>query len=159
MNASTAGPLFIRNMLCVDSPLWETAAVHALNDRYADSGGRCEFVVTNDAEERVLSSGVFGQPPDQYQLARFFLMQQVVHMFYAMAFVLFGSSGKPVNLSEKVPEFKDFHRRIWAGEVSLADNDMKIVCGRVHWEQLLQNMQQARFDEALRIVSDRHSWP
>ena len=55
--------------------------------------------------------------------------------------------------------FRDLHQRIWAGEVNLADNDVKIVYGRVHWEQLLQNMRQARFDEALRIVSDRHAGP
>ena len=30
------------------------------------------------------------------QLARFFLAQQVAHMFYALVFLLFGSSGKPV---------------------------------------------------------------
>jgi hypothetical protein len=34
---------------------------------------------------------------------------------------------------------------------------MKIVYGRVRWEQFLQNVRQARFDEALRIVSHRHA--
>jgi hypothetical protein len=34
---------------------------------------------------------------------------------------------------------------------------MKIVYGRVHWEQLLHNVRGARFDEALRIVSGRHA--
>jgi hypothetical protein len=35
---------------------------------------------------------------------------------------------------------------------------LKIVYGMVHWEQLLQNMRQTRFEEALRIVSDQHSY-
>jgi len=48
-----------------------------------------------------------------------------------------------------------FHERIWAGEVNLADNDLKVVYGMVHWKQLLRNMREARFSEALRIVSDR----
>ena len=83
-------------------------------------------------------------------------MQQVAHVFYAMAFLflLLDSSGKPVNQSENPSEFRDFHQRI-----NLAGNHMKIVYGRVHWEQLLQNMKQARFDGALRIVSDRHACP
>ena len=86
-------------------------------------------------------------------------MKQVAHMFYAMAFLFLGSSGKPIDWSGTVPEFRDYHRRMWAGEVDLADKDVKIVYGRVHWEQLLQNTQQARFNEALRIVSGRHACP
>ena len=135
---------------------WEAAF---LNDRYADLAVVANLVVTNDAEERVYLQEYFGEPPDQYQQARFFLMQQVAHMFYAMGFLLLGSSGKPINWSETVPELRDFHRRIWAGEVNLADNQMKTAYARAHWKQLLQNTRQARFNEALRIVSDRHACP
>ncbi len=133
---------------------WEAAF---LNDRYADLAVVANLVVTNDAEESVYLQEYFGEPPDQYQLARFFLMQQVVHMFYAMVFLFLGSSGKPANLSQNFPGFREFHRRIWAGEVNLADNDMKTVYGTVHWERLSENMRRARFNEALRIVSDRHA--
>ncbi|MGC1413979.1 MAG: hypothetical protein WA817_01755 [Candidatus Acidiferrum sp.] len=80
-------------------------------------------------------------------------------MFAATVFLLLGSAGKPIDLSTKRPSFKDFHRQIWAGEVNLADNDLKIVYGMVHWEQLLQNMRQTRFDEALGIISDRRACP
>jgi hypothetical protein len=135
---------------------WEAAF---LNDRYADLAVVANLVVTNDAEERVYLQEYFGEPPDPYQLARFFLMQQVAHMFYALAFLFLGSSGKSIDWSETVPEFRDFRRRIWAGEVNLTGNQMKTVYGRVHWEQLLQNARQARFNEALRIVSDRHACP
>ncbi len=133
---------------------WEAAF---LNDRYADLAVVANLVVTNHAEERLYLQQYFGQSPDPYQLARFFLMQQVVHMFYAMVFLLLGSSGEAADQSEKAPEFKAFHRRMWAGEVNLADKDTKIAYGRVHWERLVQNMRQARFEEALRIVSDRHA--
>ncbi|HKV04306.1 MAG TPA: phosphotransferase [Candidatus Acidoferrales bacterium] len=135
---------------------WEAAF---LNDRYFDLAVVANFVVTSDAEERAYLREYFGQPPDEYQLARFFLMRQVLHMFYAAIFLLLGSSGKPVNRSEDAPAFEDFHRRIWAGEVDLGDNDMKIAYGRVHWDQLCRNMRWARFDEALKMVSDRHASP
>jgi hypothetical protein len=75
-----------------------------------------------------------------------------------MAFLFQDSPGKPIDWSGTVPEFRDYHRRMWAGEVDLADKDVKIVYGRVHWERLLQNVQ-ARYNEALRIVSDRHAIP
>ena len=90
-------------------------------------------------------------------LARFFLMQQVAHMFYAMAFLYLGSSGQQLDLSESAPDFRDFHRRMWAGEVDLADKQTKILYGRVHWERLLQNMRHARFDEAVKTVSERYA--
>jgi len=130
---------------------WEAAF---LNDRYADLAVVANLVVTNDAEQEVFLAEYFGKPPDAYQRARFFLMQQLAHTFYAMAFLWLGSSGKPADMSDQVPEFQDFHRRIWAGEVNLADKDTKIVYGRVHWERLKQNTRQERFGEALKIVSD-----
>jgi aminoglycoside phosphotransferase len=133
---------------------WEAAF---LNDRYADLAVAANLVVTNEGEEQVYLQEYFGGQPDEYQLARFFLMQQVAHMFYALAFLFLGSSGRPIDWSETVPSFGDFRRRFWAREVELSDNQTKILYGRVHWEQLLQNARQARFNEALRIVSDRHA--
>jgi len=132
---------------------WEAAF---RNDRYADLAVVANMLVTNDAEERAYLQEYFGGAPDEYQLARFFLMQQIAHIFYAMAFLFVGWAGKPIDWSETVPEFGDFQRRFWAGEVTLDDNQMKIVYGRVHWERLLHNVRQARFNEALRIVSARH---
>jgi aminoglycoside phosphotransferase len=133
---------------------WEAAF---LNDRYADLAVVANLVVNDEAEERVFLQEYFGQPPDRYQVARFFLMRQVTHIFYAMAYLLLGSAGRQLNLSGNVPDFRELRRRIWAGEVNLKDSDMKIVYGRFHREQLLENVKQARFGEALRIVSERHA--
>ncbi len=131
---------------------WEAAF---LNDRYADLAVVANQLVASDEEQKTYLQSYFGQPPDEYQLARFFLMQQIVHMFYAMAFLFLGSSGGPLNQSEKTPEFNVFNRRLWAGEVNLVDKETKIIYGRVHWERLVQNMRGTRFSEALRIVADR----
>jgi hypothetical protein len=133
---------------------WEAAF---LNDRYADLAVVANQLVANEAEERTYLQEYFGVSPDPYQLARFFLMQQLAHIFYAMVFLLLGStgSGKPVDWSEAVPAFSEFHRRMWAGEVDLTDNHTKVVYGRVHSERLLHNVGQARYEDALRIVSER----
>ena len=133
---------------------WQAAFV---NDRYFDLAVAANFLVADEADELTYLGQYFGRRPDEYQRARFFLMRQVLHMLSATVFLLLGSAGKPINLSTELPSFRDFHRRIWAGEVNLADNDLKVVCGMVHWEQLLQNMRQTRFEEALRIVSNRHA--
>src|SRR5215467_14149278 len=128
-----------------------------LNDRYFDLAIVANFVVTNEADERPYLAEYFGQPADEYQRARFFLMRQVLHMLSAAVFLLLGSVGKPIDPSENLPSFRDFHQRIWAGEVNVTGNDQMIVSGRVHWKQLAENVRQSRFDEALRIVSERHA--
>jgi hypothetical protein len=135
---------------------WEAAF---LNDRYADLVVLANQIVRNDEEEMVYLRDYFGAEPSQYQLARFHLMQQIAHLFYTMAFLLLGASDKPIDWTARVPEFNDFHRRMWAGEIDLADKDVKIVYGRVHWGRLLRNVRQARYKEALRVVADRHVAP
>jgi hypothetical protein len=116
---------------------WEAAF---LNDRYADLAVVANLLVTNEAEERVFLEEYFGQPPDDHQMVRFFLMRQVTHMFYAIAFLMIGSSSQPVDLSEKGPDYKDVQRRFWMGEFTLADKPSKIVYGRVHLDQLLKTL-------------------
>jgi aminoglycoside phosphotransferase (APT) family kinase protein len=125
------------------------------NDRYFDLAVFANFVITDDADEQFYLGQYFGEGPDEYQRARFYLMRQVVHVFYGAVFILLGSAGKPVSERDHLPSFGDFHRRIWAGEVDLADNGPKVVYGMVHWEHVLRNMRRPRFNEALRSVSKR----
>jgi aminoglycoside phosphotransferase (APT) family kinase protein len=142
------------NMLFDGNRLWLVDWEAAFqNDRYADLAVVANMIVTNESEEGIYLQEYFGEPPDEYQRARFYLIRQLAHMFYAMAFLTLGRSGKPIDLREPAPRCSDFQRRFWAREVSLGDNQAKTVFGRVHWEQLSQNMRQSRFDEALRIVS------
>lgn len=129
---------------------WEAAF---LNDRYADLVVVANMVATNEAEERLYLREYFGEPSDEYQLARFFLMQQVVHIFYTLAFLFMSSASEPVNLSEDVPDFKDFQRRLWTGEINLESKRMKIAYAKAHWNQLLQDRRQPQFREALKIIS------
>ena len=133
---------------------WECAF---RNDRYADLAVVAHQVVANDAEERAFLQEYFGAPPDPYQSARFFLMRQVSHIFYTMAFLFIGAAGKPVDWSEPAADFRELNRRIWAGEVNLADPPAKITYGRAHWQQFCANLQLPRYRESLRIVSERQA--
>ena len=133
---------------------WEAAF---LNDRYADLAVVANMVVTNEAEETVYLQEYFGQPPDAYQLARFFSMQQLAHMFYAMAFLWTGSHGRPgTTLSDGIPGWGEFHPRFWSGDIKLEDDHSKTIYGKVHLERLLHNVRQPRFKEAVAIVSEVH---
>ncbi len=146
------------NMLFDGSRLWMVDWEAAFqNDRYADLAVVANMLVANEAEEQTYLQEYFGAPPDSYQAARFYLMRQLAHMFYTLVFLSLGSDGKPVDWSEPVPAYRDFQRRFWAREVDLADNHSKTVYGRVHWEQIRNNLRQPRFDEALRIVATRQA--
>jgi hypothetical protein len=98
---------------------WQAAFV---NDRYFDLALVANFLVHDDAAECLCLERYFGAPPDEYQRARFFLMRQMVHLFYAAVFLLLGSPGKPLTRSADLPSFQEFHAAIWAGAVNLADN-------------------------------------
>lgn len=132
---------------------WEAAF---LNDRYADLAVVALQIVSNDAEEKAFLAAYFGHTPDEYQCARFYLMQQLAHIFYTMVFLLIGSAGEPVDDPASLGSFSAFQRRFWAGEISLSDNATKLAYGRMHWEQLVENTAQPRFRESLRIVSQAH---
>ena len=129
---------------------WEAAF---LNDRYFDLAVVANFVVTNDTEEEAYLRTYFGEAPGEYRGARFYLMRQITHMSYAMVFMLIGSRCKSIEPDATAPDFRDFHNRIWAGEVSLATDEAKLQYARVHMNQILENMRSERFENALRIVS------
>jgi phosphotransferase family enzyme len=144
------------NMLYDGNRLWLVDWEAAFqNDRYADLAVVANMIVTNEAEESIYLREYFGEPPDDYRRARFYLMQQIAHMFYAMAFLTIGSSGEPIVWSEPLPAYNHFQRRFWAREIGLEDNQAKTIYGRLHLEQLSQNIRQTRFNEALRIVALR----
>jgi aminoglycoside phosphotransferase (APT) family kinase protein len=133
---------------------WEAAF---LNDRYADLAVVANYILTDDAEEDVYLRTYFGETAGEYRLARFYLMRQLLHTFYAVVFMLFCRVEKPIDSNEKAPDFRDFHGRIWTGEVSLATDEVKLRYARVHMNQALQHMRTVRFLDALRIVSARHA--
>jgi hypothetical protein len=132
---------------------WEAAF---LNDRYADLAVVANLVVTNEAEEGAYLQEYFGAPPDPYQRARFFLMQQLAHIFYAMVFPLRGSSDNPENRMENtaVQRLPSAHL---GGRGRSGDSQTKAIYGAFHWEQLLHNTRRPRFSESLKIVGDRNA--
>jgi len=130
---------------------WEAAF---LNDRYVDLAVVANFGVNSEADEQAYLQRYFGESAGEYRVARFFLMRQVAHAFYAMVFLsLAAGAGKAVDTSVDTPDFRGFHRRILAGEVSLADGDAKLQYGLVHLKQIQSNMRTPRFQDALQIVS------
>lgn len=133
---------------------WEAAF---LNDSYADLAVVGNFVIRNDSDEEEYLQTYFGEEVDEYRNARFFLMSQLMHMFYVAVFMPLAAKGKPVDLNMKRSKFRDFHDGIWVGEISLTSDEAKLEYALVHLDQVLKNTGTKRFEEALSIVSNYHS--
>lgn len=133
---------------------WEAAFQ---NDRYADLAVVANMLVTNQSEEQIYLQEYFGAPPEKYQVCRFYLMQQLAHMFYAMVFLAGSSANNPTGLDEPVPTYHDFQRSFWARKANLADDYSKTLYARVHWQQLRYNLRQPKFAEALRVIANRRT--
>jgi hypothetical protein len=120
------------------------------NDRYFDLSVVANFVIQNDADELTYLERYFGEPPSAHQLARFFLMRQALHMLSAAVFLLLGSGGKPIRQIADCLRSVTFTSGFGAGEIDLAENELKVVYGRVHWAKPCESARDPRFDEAVR---------
>jgi len=133
---------------------WEAAF---FNDRYVDLAVVANLVIKSEADEQAFLQSYFGEAAGEYRLARFFLMRQVLHNFFAITFLsLAAAAGKAVDTSLDASDFSSFHDRMLAGEVSLADAEAKLQYGLVHLKQVQENMRTQRFEDAVRIVSNNH---
>jgi len=111
------------------------------------------FVVTNAAEEETYLRTYFGEPAGEYRRARFYLMSQLLHMFYPAFVMLFGAKGKSLDSIADGEDFGEFHERLRTREINLADDEWKVEYAKVHMKQALRNRTTVRFQEALRIVA------
>ncbi len=135
---------------------WEAAF---LNDRYFDLAIIANFVISNDEDEVQYLKTYFGKEPDEYKRAIFFLARQLLHMRYTAVFMLFASKSVSITLDTK-NDFRDFHDRIWAGEIDLANDENKLQYALVHMNEFLSNIKTERFENScvlFRITNNNQS--
>jgi len=132
---------------------WEAAFN---NDRYSDLSIIANFVVTNERDESDFLNKYFGRNATIYEHARFYLMSQIMHMSYISVFMLtVAATGKRIDINTiKKYDFRDFHNRMWKGEIDLAFNESRLEYALVHLEQLRQTLRTKRFEDSMRIVSN-----
>lgn len=129
---------------------WEAAF---LNDGYMDLSVVANFVVKSESEEKEYLERYFGEEVDEYRLARFFLMRQLLHIFYFTVFMrICFTAGEKIDLDSVKPDFREFNDRMWAGEIDLTSIDNKQLYAWVHLEQVRHNMGLKRFEDSLRVV-------
>lgn len=136
---------------------WEAAFN---NDRYSDLSIVANFVVTNETDEEEFLNSYFGRKVTEYEFARFYLMRQIMHMSYFTVFmVIVSRTVKNIDLNAIAKhDFRDFHNRMWKGEIDLASDDSRLEYALVHMVQLSQNLRAKRFEDSLRIVSNENGY-
>ena len=131
---------------------WEAAFP---NDRYTELSVVANFILRSDQDEEDYLKRYFGEDLTEYHRARFFLMRQVMHMIYLSFFMsLCAADGKPVDLNVPKPEFREFHDRLWKGELHLLDKNVQLQYALVHLDQVKYNLRLKRFEESLQTVSN-----
>lgn len=138
---------------------WETAFQ---NDRYVDLAIVAKSFVTNEAEEEQFLNAYFGSELDEYKRARFFLMQQVTHLFYAMIMLKSAHTAHPDKGTQHdsnmaTPRLHDFYLQIGSGKVSLASYEGQLLYAKVLLNEALCNMKTTRFTTSIALVDEKYS--
>ena len=134
---------------------WESAF---LNDEYVDLAIVANFFVKDEAQEEGYLRAYFGEPAGEYRRSRFFLMRQVVSMFYATLLLLEVSrSGLPIDANMMTPDFREFHQDLISDKIDMMKAEAKLQYGMIHLREALRNMRTQRFEEAVATVGDFHA--
>lgn len=135
---------------------WESAF---LNDQYVDLAIVANFFVKDEADEKRYLETYFGEPPSEYKRARFYLMCQALHMFYA-AFLMSLATRAGAQVDADMTTalgFREFHRHLISGEIDTLKPDTQVQYAKVHMNEALRNMRTQRFKEAMIQVSNFHA--
>lgn len=128
---------------------WEAAFAA---DRYADIAAIANFFAVTDAEEEFVLEAYLGSPPDDYQRARLFLMQQINRMFYAMVLMKLVAKTRPqIRLAAKdlkAPRFRDIRHEM--ASLTTSAGQIRFAC--VFWSDALRHMQSGRCEDALAVL-------
>lgn len=155
---SSHNDLHPNNMLFDGRKLWIIDWEAAFrNDRYVDLAIAARPFVTDEAQEMFYLTAYFGDTLDDYKRARYFLMQQVCHMYYAMIMLKFAAMEKPpasaVDPSMDTGRLRAFHAQIGAGAVSLTTYEGQLRYGKTLLNEALHHMKSPRFTAAIQTIA------
>jgi hypothetical protein len=133
---------------------WESAF---LNDEYVDLAIAANFFVKDEAQEEDYLRAYFGER-SEYRRARFYLMRQVLSMFYATLLLLEAArTGLSIAADMTTPDFREYHQGLIADKIDMMKAEAKSEYGMLHLREALRNMRTPRFEEALARVGEFHA--
>lgn len=129
---------------------WDSAF---LNDRYVDLAVIAKYFVLNEKHERLFLEAYFGDLMDEEKSSRFFLMQQVCYIYYAIIILMYADTIRShvsvPNNNMEAPRVKDLITLIRNGKRMLNSYEELIEYGKAFLNEALINMRLPRFEKAL----------
>lgn len=132
---------------------WEAAFQ---NDRYVDLAIVAQTFQNNQQEELTFLQAYFGDELDDYKKARFFLMQQICRMYYAMIMLKLAAAQKPADHLHdpdmNQPDMAEFGAMLMSGKILLDTYEGKLQYGKILLNMMLSAMRTDQFLAALKVV-------
>jgi aminoglycoside phosphotransferase (APT) family kinase protein len=132
---------------------WEAAFQ---NDRYVDLAIMAQAYVQDQQDEAIYLQTYFGAALDDYKKARFFLMQQICRMYYAMIMLKLAAAQKPADhlhdANMDQPGMPEFGAMLMSGKVLLDTYEGKLQYGKILLNTMLSAMKIERFKAAIKIM-------
>jgi len=132
---------------------WEMAFE---SDRYVDLAIIANTFLKEKHHEEIYLTAYFGNKLNDYMRGRFYLMQQVCHVYYAMLMLRFAAEAKPVGFEHSsqmnLPSLPDFHAMIGKQQVSLETYQAQLQYGKILINTAVKNMKDKRFQLAIELI-------
>ncbi|MDN5287896.1 MAG: hypothetical protein JWR38_4170 [Mucilaginibacter sp.] len=133
---------------------WEAAFQ---NDRYVDLAIVAQTFVNDKQDEELFLQVYFSTALDDLKRARFFLMQQICRMYYAMLMLRLAATQKPADhihdASMNLQEMADFGAKLASGQLSMDTYEGKLLYGKILLNSMLSNMKSERFTQAITAMN------
>ena len=132
---------------------WEAAFQ---NDRYVDLAIVAQPYVNDEQDEAIFLQTYFGPALDDYKKARFFLMQQICRMYYAMIMLKLAAAQKSADHRHDAnmdqPDMAEFGAMLMSGKILLDTYEGKLQYGKILLNIMLSAMKTERFKAAIKIM-------
>jgi len=129
---------------------WDTAF---LNHRYIDLANTANYFVHTPQDEQLFLTTYFDGPPDDRQVARFFIMRQVCRIIYSMLMLQLAARHKPSDYQHDQQmegcDMATFSVLRSTGQLSLASYEGQLMYGKVLINEALSQMRSPRFAAAI----------
>ena len=133
---------------------WEAAFQ---NDRYVDLAIVAQTFANDEQDEELFLQVYFGTELDDVKRARFFLMQQICRMYYAMLMFKLAAAQKPADYlhdtSINPSDMADFGAKLANGQLSMDAYEGKLLYGKILFNTMLTKMKTERFKQAIKAMS------
>jgi thiamine kinase-like enzyme len=132
---------------------WETAFQ---NDRFVDLAIIAQFFAEDKTQEEIILKAYFGVALNDFHRARFYIMQQVCYMYYAMITLRIAATQRAPGFQHDsdmdVPSLQVFRLKLANGETSMAAYEGQLMYGKVLLKTIVQNLKNAAFTWAMKQV-------